>query len=449
MFCKIKRTIFVFLLIIITIPFSILWGQKNFNGSPLFIDVNAIKFDLKKLNGEGQFTTQYSWMLTGEGSEKTEIWYWPQDQWHSQMLYQIFNPVCLDDNGIIDQLDQHKIISNPFVSTGRNDFSWERRRYRTPYVTVNGIPLYREYRWEVDSDLESDIVAVWEDILPYWGIRTHIEVYAFSNPNHQDYIIWKATFKFTGETKREIENPDPEDFFPDQTIRLWWPISFSFGPSKAGEYESFGNFTYEGEDDLDSWVPYKSELVTDRARDTLKIAYYWDSKMKGIAAYPNGSVDDTGDPDRVRVVPNPATIEAGFLGFPGEKSRILFTKLPYKCKLTVFTETGDRIIRLNHFGTDQEVWDQRTDNNQYVTSGIYVLAVTEAKDVSGKSLPDQFVKFILVLRSGYMGNYDERGLTMGLGFHQNYHNSKFRFDYAFQDFGIFNSVHIFSFGVMY
>ncbi|MBC7186448.1 MAG: hypothetical protein H5U38_05385, partial [Calditrichaeota bacterium] len=100
--------------------------------------------------------------------------------------------------------------------------------------------------------------------------------------------------------------------------------------------------------------------------------------------------------ERVRVVPNPATIKAGGLGFPGTADRILFTQLPYKCKLRVFTETGDQITSIDHFGTDQEVWDQRTDANQYVTSGIYILAVTEAEDVDGRQLPDQFVKFVLV-----------------------------------------------------
>ncbi len=56
---------------------------------------------------------------------------------------------------------------------------------------------------------------------------------------------------------------------------------------------------------------------------------------------------------------------------------------------------------------------------------------------------------MLIVRSGYMGNYDERGLTLGLGFYRSYMNSKFRFDYAFEDFGIFNAVHTFSFGVTY
>ncbi len=237
-------------------------------------------------------------MLTGSDPQQTEIFYWPQDQWHTQMLYQIFNPICPDDNGVIDNFGVNKIIPTPFVSNGVNDFSQEIRRYRPPYVTVDDIPLYQTYRWKTDPNLNADMVAVWEDIIPFWGIRTHIEVYAFSNPNHQDYIIWKATYKFTGETRRPIENPDAGDFFPDQTIRIWWPLSFSFGPTKAGEYEVYGTFTFEGQDDLDSWFEKPSELVTNSNRSNLRVAYYWDDVAGGIQPYPNGSSDDSGDPDR-------------------------------------------------------------------------------------------------------------------------------------------------------
>ncbi|MBP7461359.1 MAG: PorV/PorQ family protein [Candidatus Delongbacteria bacterium] len=58
-------------------------------------------------------------------------------------------------------------------------------------------------------------------------------------------------------------------------------------------------------------------------------------------------------------------------------------------------------------------------------------------------------KKTLTARIGYMGNYDERGLTFGLGLVQKYMNTRFRFDYAYQDNGIFNGVHVVSFGVMY
>jgi hypothetical protein len=688
--------------ILISGMLSCVLAQKDYYGRPMFLDVNAIRLELKKLNGEGQFTTQYSWMLTGSKPppQRTEIWNYPQDQWHSQMLYQIFNPVCPDDSGFtyIDPVSGEtikRIIPTPFVSTGINDFSWEVRRYRPPEVTVDDLPLFREYTWETDLSLDADMAAIWEDVLPFWGIRTHVEVYAFSNPNHDNYLIWKATYRFTAETKTAIMNPGPEDVLPDQDIRLWWPLSFSFGPSKAGEYAVASGFAFEGEDDLDNWFESKSELVTTRARDTLQVAYYYDQKA-GADPYDNGSNDDTGDPhrqsgylmspqipgfalihsavnsfdpaddditqpyamphatieddlwgrrdfglrntyighaagnrfpgpfpqpkkgpmrfitvgpyqlqkdsatdtydaitavyvvgtgsisseqadtvgaawlrgeisdslknaiihtgrdslfqaidrgywawsrnldipdpppppdlivtsdadqivvswsypdqsyfldpdggvddwyawrvyrkrgaawvkdltppvpdvhyrwemvyesvdrnettyidtsvirgvsyyyavtamddgsqnsdglfpgqrlessrhanrtaipaiafksglstsDQVRVVPNPVTTKVGALGF--ENNQVLFANLPYKCRLHIFTETGDEVLRMEHFGTDQEFWNQRTDNNQYVASGLYILAVLRAESFNGKQLPDQFVKFIVI-----------------------------------------------------
>lgn len=56
---------------------------------------------------------------------------------------------------------------------------------------------------------------------------------------------------------------------------------------------------------------------------------------------------------------------------------------------------------------------------------------------------------VVRLRAGYMDNYDERGLTAGLGLNQNLGTTVFRLDYAFQEFGVFGNVHIFSFGVTY
>jgi len=690
-------------LLIIT-PFLSALGQKDSTGAPMFLNVNEINLELKKLNGEGQFTNQYSWMLTGSNASQTETWYFPQDEWHSQMLFQIYNPLCPDDDGIIDE-DSVKYIIPPedgsaFRSVGVNVYSWERRRYRPPEVVVDDVPLFRAYRGTVDPDLPANMVASWEDILRNHGMRVRVNVYAYTNPNHNNYIIWQTTYKFTGETRPPIQNPGPEHFFPDQTVNMWFPIAWSFGPTKAGEREVQGSFSFESTDDLDSWFERPTEL-TDMTRDNLKIAYYWDTKTSAISNYPNGSNDDSGDPDRgtghllspqipgyallhastsgfdpanddlsqpfsmphatimgdfwgrrdvgrrdtyigtdnrgkfpkdaitegfnsspeygnmrfltvgpyeftlnkaaaqydsisvvyaigvgsiswekadsvgkawfegeitdqekneyiltgkdslfqtmdramwawsrdfdipdpppspdltvtsdadqvllewsypsedhfkdpdtqvddwyawrvyrkkgaafvnspaddysgetwemiyettdkseteytdtditrgvsyyyavtavddgsqnttglnpgeklessrhanrtiepaipfkaglastdkVRIVPNPATVAAGALAFPGAPENILFANLPYKCQLHVFTETGDKIMQITHRGTDQEIWNQRTDANQYVTSGLYILAVTNAKTETGKSLPDQFVKFTL------------------------------------------------------
>ncbi len=679
------------------------YAQRNYNGAPMFLNVNAIDFSLKKSNGEGQFTNQYSWMFCGDNPQQTEEWYYPADQWHSQMLYQIFQPICFDDDGFVNEDGQQQIIPFKCVNYAKNDYSHERRRYRPPYVTVDGVPQYQEYTWELDPDIPSDIVTEWEDVLTAFGMRSHVKMYAYSNPNHENYFIYQATLKFTGETKPPIEQPDSSDFFPSQTVNLWWPVEFSFGPSKAGEYMVMNGFAYESEDDLDSWFADRTQLDGGN-RDSLKVAYYWDYKTIGTSSYSNGSSDDTGDPDRVnghlhspqipgyallhsakntfdksqddvsqpyaiphadivndfwgradvgvrdtyigedsrgrfpldpvtegfiaengsqkgpmrfitvgpyemtldheagirdslcvtyaigagsigydkadsvgrawlageisdeekrdailtgkdslfmtmdranwvwnrdlnipdpppppdmvvnsdadkvvidwsypsgdyyldpdtkvddwyawrvyrkkgaaavndpgdnynaetwervyettdrsetqyvdtdvtrgvsyyyavtalddgtqntdglfpgqklessryanrsklparpfkaglsttqnvRVVPNPATLNAGAMGFPGEENQIIFAYLPYKCRIMIFTETGDRVDAFDHIGTDQEIWDQKTDNNQHVASGIYILYVVDAEDAEGNPLPDQYEKFVII-----------------------------------------------------
>jgi len=47
-----------------------------------------------------------------------------------------------------------------------------------------------------------------------------------------------------------------------------------------------------------------------------------------------------------------------------------------------------------------------------------------------------------IFRSGYMFNYSERGFTLGFGLRSN----DIRFDYAYQDFGIFSGIHLVSVG---
>ncbi|MDD3966990.1 MAG: hypothetical protein PHP63_08105, partial [Candidatus Marinimicrobia bacterium] len=98
----------------------------------------------------------------------------------------------------------------------------------------------------------------------------------------------------------------------------------------------------------------------------------------------------------VRVVPNPATLNAGGMGSPGDENQIVFAQLPYKCKIMIFTETGDLVDSFEHIGTDQEIWRQRTDNNQFVASGIYILLIRQAEDTDGNKLPDQYEKFVII-----------------------------------------------------
>jgi hypothetical protein len=97
--------------------------------------------------------------------------------------------------------------------------------------------------------------------------------------------------------------------------------------------------------------------------------------------------------NQVRVVPNPYTRPVESFGTP---NKISFFNLPYKATLNIFTETGDLVKTIEHEGDADSEWDQRTDENQFVSSGIYVLAITNAQSFDGKGLKNQYVKFIIV-----------------------------------------------------
>lgn len=275
--------------------------ERDYYPIPMNIDVGNLSMSMNKLMGDGGLQSQFSWNLTGNESYKTEIFYWPADRWQSNILYQIFNPLSLDDNGILKEDSVRASMYSrgaALTNYGATDWAFEVRKFRPPTIIVDGLQQNQFYRWYVDRNLKSDLKIEFEDVLPQFGIRSHIEIYAFSNQDHGDYFIWKATHKFTGEVKLPRNAKTFKDTLPDQTIKFSWPISFSFGPSKAGEKSVLGTFGYEGEDDLDSWFK-KASKYPDVSRDSLYVAYYWDTDNPTAQSYSNGSSDDTGDPDKI------------------------------------------------------------------------------------------------------------------------------------------------------
>ena len=297
-----RKSFLILILLLLFYPTNFLIPQeRDYYPIPMNIDVGNFSMSMNKLMGDGGLQSQFSWNLTGNEAYQTEIFYWPADRWQSNMLYQIFNPLSLDDNGILKEDSLRASIysrGSALTNYGATDWAFEVRRFRPPTIVVDGLQQSQFYRWYIDRNLKSDLKIEFEDVCPQFGIRSHVEIYAFSNQDHGNYIIWKATHKFTGEIKLPRNSKTSKDTLPDQTIRFWWPLSLSFGPSKAGEKTVLGTFAYEGEDDLDSWFRRASKYP-DAFRDSLYVAYYWDTDNPSAQSYPNGSSDDTGDPDRI------------------------------------------------------------------------------------------------------------------------------------------------------
>ncbi|MBN2413255.1 hypothetical protein JXQ31_16365 [candidate division KSB1 bacterium] len=103
------------------------------------------------------------------------------------------------------------------------------------------------------------------------------------------------------------------------------------------------------------------------------------------------------DAKSVRIVPNPYIVKAGEFNFTGEDNKLLFVNLPAYCTLRIYTVTGDLIATIDHqSGSADESWDQVTDSNQLVASGVYILQVDDARDLNQNPVETSIEKFVII-----------------------------------------------------
>ncbi|GAB4362877.1 MAG: hypothetical protein Kow0042_00260 [Calditrichia bacterium] len=103
------------------------------------------------------------------------------------------------------------------------------------------------------------------------------------------------------------------------------------------------------------------------------------------------------DASKVRIVPNPYVAKAGEFNFTGDDNKLLFVNLPAYCTLRIFTATGDLIKTIEHkTGSADESWDQVTEFNQLVASGVYILQIDNARDINGNKVDGTIEKFVII-----------------------------------------------------
>ena len=94
------------------------------------------------------------------------------------------------------------------------------------------------------------------------------------------------------------------------------------------------------------------------------------------------------DGDEIYVYPNPLRLDAGIVG--GEGEEVIWTNLPPRSRVQIFTLAGDDIAELPRDGDPQQganmYWVARNQDNQLLASGIYVWRVImeERGDYWGK-----------------------------------------------------------------
>ncbi|MBT3604628.1 MAG: hypothetical protein HN521_16340, partial [Candidatus Latescibacteria bacterium] len=109
------------------------------------------------------------------------------------------------------------------------------------------------------------------------------------------------------------------------------------------------------------------------------------TEAEGVSPFRGPASDIT----QVRIVPNPYQVQGA--NFTGQANKLLFVNLPAAALIRVFTVTGDLITEISHTsGSGDEEWPLMiSDNNQFVTSGIYFAHITDTN--SGATHIERFV----------------------------------------------------------
>ena len=90
--------------------------------------------------------------------------------------------------------------------------------------------------------------------------------------------------------------------------------------------------------------------------------------------------------DKIVVVPNPFYMSSG-LQSAADQKLIQFVNVPTRCTIRIFTLRGDLVKTIQHDNPSSGVatWNQISDNNQYVKSGMYFYHVkSESGETRGK-----------------------------------------------------------------
>jgi hypothetical protein len=133
--------------------------------------------------------------------------------------------------------------------------------------------------------------------------------------------------------------------------------------------------------------------VTAVNNGTLESSIYSNRSEIAAFAFEPGALDAK----KVRIIPNPYIVQAGDFNFTGDDNKLLFVNLPPYCTIRIYTSTGDLIKTIEHeSGSGDASWDQVTESNQLIASGVYILQVDNAKDINGKSVAGAVEKFVVV-----------------------------------------------------
>ncbi len=187
-------------------------------------------------------------------------------------------------------------------------------------------------RWDILDDDYMDPLTSKNDLLEYHIYRCDR---SFIGPYE---MIKKVTPTKSTDIKRYLDNDLNKWVYEDYNISLG--VGYFYGVTSV---DSSGN---------ESWITNRNESPVYAAKTPA----------------PNAL--------NVKVFPNPFRKESGF-PVAGSENSIVWSNLPEKCTIRVYTSSGELVVKLEHDNPNsgEETWKQLSDARQRTAPGIYFWTV--------------------------------------------------------------------------
>lgn len=229
---------------------------------------------------------------------------------------------------------------NDSVFTGRDSLFNTFRRAIANYKTNYGVP-------PAPAPPSLFTVTSGDPIALTWDVENP------GDPNLTGFRIFRTAGRFDG------------DFLPIGTLA---PSARSFNDTSAQRGVAYYYYIQTiGDPALNTGTALTpaDTLFSNRAYTQTFIPAYHKLKRP-----PGGTMSE------IRIVPNPFIISSDSknLRFEGEPDKIAFYNIPGRCKITIYSELGERINEILHTdGSGDEYWNSITSSRQIVVSGIYIV----------------------------------------------------------------------------
>ncbi len=355
------------------------------------------------------FATVYDWAASGTRQTVEEQSGWPDDAMaqEAEFPFQSFGPYDLaygdsvvivyavGANGIsratavekgLEWRDWYRGVAgaafddeakNELLATGKDSLFETMDRALWAYTRGLDIPDPLPAPDLTVTSGPNSITLEWEDLSSLGDSDTGV-------PDLDHYTIYRKKGKFLCDTYDELradgvhlawekiaEVPKDQTSYIDSAVVRGEPYHYAVTATDDGSQNADGLFP--GQKLESSRYANRSEIA----------AYAFEPGMANAGS--------------VRIVPNPYIVRANEFNFTGEDDKLLFVNLPPYCTLRIYTVTGDLIKEIQHTsGSADETWDQVTESNQLIASGVYILKVDDALDITRKSIAGAIEKFVVI-----------------------------------------------------